>query len=79
MGDSCLNVQHRMTADAMEDTIRHWFVFGTSAEPRLGLVDLNDGVDDVLLNLRPEVAEKIIVLRTKFQHDLYELLKENWR
>lgn len=78
MADNCLNTQHRITADAMEDSVRSWFVFGTSAERRLNLVDLSDGVDDVLINLRPEIATKIIDLRTKFQRELYQLLEENW-
>jgi hypothetical protein len=55
-----------------------WFIFGTSAYPHLNLVDLNDGNDDVIINLKQEVAQEIIALRQKYLNDLYKIIEKNW-
>jgi hypothetical protein len=73
-----INAWERISPEAFEELHRFWFVFGTSAEPRLNLVDLNDGNDDVILNLKPEVAVEIIKLRDSYLNRLYKLLLENW-
>lgn len=78
MADRLIDATTRISPEAFEDLHRFWFVFGTSAEPRLNLVDLNDGDGDVILNLKPEVAEKIIKLRDDYLNGLYKLLSENW-
>lgn len=78
MADSCINAQHRFGRAAFDDLHQGWFVFGTSAEPRLNLVDLNDGNDDVILNLKLEVAEEIIEIRRRYLTELYTALNKNW-
>lgn len=58
----------------IDEKVGVWFIFGSSSE---GLVDINNGTEDIFTKLPKETAEKLVSAQEKFRLDLYNILGEN--
>lgn len=59
----------------LEETpmFRHWMIFGGTS---FGMVDINDGVDDIIINIDRTHAEQIIKAREAFLKTVTNILSK---
>lgn len=57
-------------------SFRDWFEFGIY--PATGNIDINDGVDDILVNVPKELAVKIMAARDTYTSAVLKAVKEHY-